>query len=173
MIDDSTKHLFQTEVRDYFHAHGRHDLPCAKTRNSRPDVYHIVVSELMLPTNQVSRVIANITNSWSGSDGPEPGRSSLGRCTAGWNGLGYNRRAKFLWQTARQVVREHDGIFPPHREELIKLPGIGSNTAGAILALCLQSPRRFHRDQYPHRVYPSFFSTIGQALVTRLSGTRN
>lgn len=57
-----------------------------------------------------------------------------------WSGLGYNRRAKFLWQAASYVQTELQGVFPSTQPELIKLPGVGKNTAGAILAYAFNEP---------------------------------
>ncbi len=50
-----------------------------------------------------------------------------------WQGLGYNRRAKYLLQTAQVVMGELGGKFPREHSMLTGLPGIGSYTANAIL----------------------------------------
>jgi A/G-specific adenine glycosylase len=55
-----------------------------------------------------------------------------------WSGLGYNRRAVYLQKTARAVVEEHGGAFPTTQEALLKLPGIGPYTAGAIAAFSFE-----------------------------------
>jgi A/G-specific adenine glycosylase len=52
-----------------------------------------------------------------------------------WSGLGYYARARNLHHSAQQVCSRHDGILPTDREQLMRLPGIGRSTAGAILAL--------------------------------------
>ena len=49
-----------------------------------------------------------------------------------WEGLGYYSRARNIHRTARQVVAEHGGRFPASVDELVRLPGIGRYTAGAI-----------------------------------------
>jgi len=67
----------------------------------------------------------------------------LGDVLATWSGLGYNRRAKFLWQAAQAIVRDHAGEVPRSQTELTKLPGIGPNTAGAILAYAYNEPTVF------------------------------
>jgi len=48
-----------------------------------------------------------------------------------WSGLGYNRRARRLWECAR-VVLERGGTIPRDVAALRALPGIGRYTAGAI-----------------------------------------
>jgi A/G-specific adenine glycosylase len=52
-----------------------------------------------------------------------------------WAGLGYNRRAVWLSETARLIVREHGGIVPSEPEVLACLPGVGPYTAAAVAAI--------------------------------------
>ena len=49
-----------------------------------------------------------------------------------WSGLGYNSRARRLWEAARAVVLEHAGRVPQDVSVLRTLPGIGRYTAAAI-----------------------------------------
>jgi A/G-specific adenine glycosylase len=60
-----------------------------------------------------------------------------------WSGLGYNRRAKFLHEAARRIINEYGGQIPLTAAELMKLPGIGSGTAGAILVYAYDQPATF------------------------------
>lgn len=144
MIDDNTKRRFQAEVWDYYQAHGRHDLPWRQPQGDTFDAYRVAVSELMLQQTQVSRVIPKYHQFLEYFPTVQDLASApLGDVLRVWSGLGYNRRAKFLWQAARQVVRDYQGIFPKELNELIKLPGIGSNTAGAILAYGYGRPAVF------------------------------
>eukprot|EP00898_Chlorokybus_atmophyticus_P003676 jgi/Chlat1/4309/Chrsp29S04478 len=52
-----------------------------------------------------------------------------------WAGLGYYRRAKFLWEGADYLVKHHNGQLPCTVEQLRKIPGIGPYTAGAIASV--------------------------------------
>jgi len=133
---------FRQQLETYYLEHGRHELPW---RIPEPDgsfdPYKIMVSELMLQQTQVPRVIpkyhaflAQFPNMQSLAT------SSLGEVLKAWSGLGYNRRAKFLWQASQVIVHEFGGKFPDSLEQLIKLPGIGHNTAGAILAYAFNKP---------------------------------
>lgn len=70
-------------------------------------------------------------------------RASLGNVLRVWSGLGYNRRAKFLWEAAHAVVHEYNGQLPNTRELLVRLPGIGPNTAGAVLAYAFNQSEIF------------------------------
>lgn len=53
-----------------------------------------------------------------------------------WEGLGYYSRARNLQKTAQIVVNEMGGVLPTTAAELLKLPGIGPYTAGAIASFC-------------------------------------
>ena len=57
-----------------------------------------------------------------------------------WEGLGYYNRARNLQKTAKIVVKEYGGELPPSYEELLKLPGIGSYTAGAVSSIAYGIP---------------------------------
>lgn len=52
-----------------------------------------------------------------------------------WEGLGYYSRAKNLQKAAIKIMEEYDGKIPNTKEELEKLPGIGSYTSGAIASI--------------------------------------
>src|SRR5690554_1540754 len=52
-----------------------------------------------------------------------------------WSGLGYYRRAKMLQLGAQYVCEHHNGEVPLVVEELLKIPGIGPYTAGAIASV--------------------------------------
>jgi A/G-specific adenine glycosylase len=57
-----------------------------------------------------------------------------------WSGLGYYSRAKNLRRGARYLVDKHAGKFPRTRDEILKVPGIGPYTAGAILSIAFNLP---------------------------------
>lgn len=154
LIEDSRIEAFQRTVWEYYDAHGRHDLPWRQT----DDPYKIMVSELMLQQTQVNRVIEKYHSFLKRfPDVQTLAAAPLGDVLTEWQGLGYNRRAKFLWQAAQQVAsgrmskmlqnfearstyaaegsgQESAADFPDTLEALVALPGIGPNTAGAILA---------------------------------------
>lgn len=55
-----------------------------------------------------------------------------------WEGLGYYQRVCNMQKMAQIVVSKYDGKIPDTYEEIIKLPGIGDYTAGAILSIAYQ-----------------------------------
>ena len=57
-----------------------------------------------------------------------------------WEGLGYYNRARNLKAAAIMVMEEFCGQIPAAKEELLKLPGIGSYTAGAISSIAYGVP---------------------------------
>ena len=57
-----------------------------------------------------------------------------------WEGLGYYSRVRNMKKCAQVLMEKHDGILPKNKEELMKLPGIGSYTAGAICAIAYGLP---------------------------------
>lgn len=127
---------FRETVWAYYRDHGR-EMPWRED----PSPYNVLVSELMLQQTQVARVLLKYNAFlYTCSDFAHLASVSLGEVLVLWSGLGYNRRAKFLHQTAQIVMHDYGGSLPRTREELVKLPGIGKNTAGAIMAYAYNQP---------------------------------
>src|SRR6059058_4943775 len=118
-------------------ARAARDLPWRNTR----DPYRVLVSEFMLQQTQVSRVaeyyprfierfpdLATLANAK-----PRAVREQ-------WDGLGYYARASNLHALAKDVTRRHDATLPSEPAELIKLPGIGTYTAGAVASFAYEKP---------------------------------
>lgn len=57
-----------------------------------------------------------------------------------WEGLGYYNRVKNMQKAAIILVEEYSGKMPADYEALLKLPGIGSYTAGAISSIAFSIP---------------------------------
>jgi A/G-specific adenine glycosylase len=57
-----------------------------------------------------------------------------------WDGLGYYARASNLHALARVVSNDLEGTLPDHPEALIKLPGVGPYTAGAVASFAYEKP---------------------------------
>jgi A/G-specific adenine glycosylase len=128
---------FIKTVWDFYKDNGRHDLPWRKTVNP----YRILVSELMLQQTQVIRVIPKYRTFLKLFPTVQAlSKAPLGDVLKAWQGLGYNRRAKFLWQTAGIIVNDHNGKWPKTLTQLQALPGIGSYTAGALMNFCYDIP---------------------------------
>jgi len=97
------------------------------------DPYKIVVAEVMLQQTQVERVLPKY-EAWMEC---WPQLSDLATATLAevlifWQGLGYNRRARFLWLLAKEITGKRNGVWPTTEVELMQLPGIGRYTARAL-----------------------------------------
>jgi len=99
------------------------------------DPYEILVSEVMSQQTQLDRVV----DAWRDFLDRWPTAESLAAAdradvVAFWSdhSLGYNNRAKYLHEAARQVLEEYDGDFPRTPEELSELMGVGPYTANAV-----------------------------------------
>ncbi len=136
---------FRRTVLDFYAQNGRHDLPWRLAgRDGSFDPYRILVSELMLQQTQVPRVIPKFVLFTEAFPSFEAlAIAPLADVLKLWSGLGYNRRAKFLLQTARLVTGQYNGQLPRLHEELVALPGVGHNTAGAIRAYAFNEPVLF------------------------------
>lgn len=119
---------FRRKVLRWYRGHGR-DLPWRRTR----DPYAILVSEVMLQQTQVERVTAKYKAFLSRFPTLRAlANAPLGDVLRAWSGLGYNRRARRLWECARTVTREGHGRIPSGLGALRALPGIGRYTASAV-----------------------------------------
>lgn len=137
MTNDTTK--FLETLHNYYYLHQR-EMPWRST----DDPYKIMVSEIMLQQTQVNRVVPKFEqfiNSFPTL--ASLANTELAEVLSLWSGLGYNRRAKFLHQAAQKVVADFDGVLPKTINELVTLPGIGKNTAGAIMAYAYNQPVAF------------------------------
>ena len=123
---------FRDAVWRHYRKNGRHALPWRKTR----DAYQILVSEIMLQQTQVERVVPLYKKFLKQFPKVRAlAEAPLAAVLRAWQGLGYNRRAKFLHEAAKDVVLRHAGIVPREYEALIALSGIGTYTAAAVRAL--------------------------------------
>jgi A/G-specific adenine glycosylase len=104
-------------------------------RNSL-DPYRILVSEFMLQQTQVKTVIPYFKR-WIKSF---PTVQKLARAREStvlkhWEGLGYYSRARNLRKSAQIIQRDYSGKVPESMNEIMKLPGVGRYTAGAVLSI--------------------------------------
>jgi A/G-specific adenine glycosylase len=67
-------------------------------------------------------------------------RAPLQKVFKAWAGLGYYARARNLHRAAKTICRELGGKIPGTKEELLRLPGFGPYTAGAVASLAFNQP---------------------------------
>lgn len=123
---------FSTQLLKWYDQQGRKDLPW----RAQISPYRTWLSEIMLQQTQVTTVIAYFNRFIERF----PKLQDLANASEDevlhlWSGLGYYSRARNLHQTAKTIMTSYGGHFPAHVADLIKLPGIGRSTAGAISAI--------------------------------------
>ncbi len=142
--------------------------------DTRP--YYVFVSEIMLQQTQVVRVIPKFTEFIRRfPDVKSLAVVSLSDVVTQWQGLGYNRRAKYLHEAAKLIVNEYHGEFPSTLKSLMTLPGVGKNTAGAILAYSYNYPAIFIetniRTVYIHHFFNDRASVDDTLILDKLQQT--
>jgi len=106
---------------------------------NNPTPYNIWVSEIILQQTQMSRGVQYYNNFIIAF----PDVHSLAMADEKdvlllWQGLGYYSRARNMLKAAKQIVQNHNGIFPHTYEALKSLQGVGDYTACAILSIAFQ-----------------------------------
>ena len=106
-----------------------------------PTPYRVWVSEIMLQQTRVEavkpyfeRFVRELPDIAALARVPEDRLLKL------WEGLGYYSRARNLQKAARMVLKEYGGALPQDPKELVRLPGIGEYTAGAISSIAYGRP---------------------------------
>ena len=117
---------------------GHRDYPWRRT----DDPYEILVSEVMSQQTQLDRVVSaweDFLDRWPTVDALAAADRS--EVVGFWtdHSLGYNNRAKYLHEAARQVTEEHGGEFPRTPEGLSELMGVGPYTANAVASFAFNS----------------------------------
>lgn len=120
----------------WYREHAR-KLPWRETR----DPYRIWLSEVMLQQTRVAavmeyyrRFLEALPTVQDLAAVPDDALMKL------WQGLGYYSRARNLKKAAQVVVEQYGGQFPNTYEALLKLPGVGEYTAGAVASIAFGVP---------------------------------
>ena len=118
-------------VLGWYRANAR---PLAFRRTADP--WSVLVSEFMAQQTQAARA----AEAWERFIVAFPTPAALAAASPAdalraWRGLGYNRRAIALRNTALRIVERHGGRVPQTLSELDALPGVGPYTARAVAAL--------------------------------------
>ena len=115
----------------------RRNLPWRQDR----EPYHVWLSEIMLQQTRVEAVKGYYARFLAAL----PTIADLAVCDDEvihklWEGLGYYSRVRNLKKCAEMLMSRFGGSFPQNYEEVLKLPGIGPYTAGAICSICFDAP---------------------------------
>lgn len=135
---------FSETVWDYYAKNSR-SLPWREPdEDGEYNPYKILVSEVMLQQTQVSRVIPKYKEFLLAfPDVPTLADTELSDVIRLWQGLGYNRRAKFLHLSAQKIMKDFGSRVPDSIADLESLPGIGNNTAAAVYVYAYNKPAYF------------------------------
>ena len=136
MITDYNLQILIEPLLKWFAGHAR-VLPWRE----EPTPYRVWVSEIMLQQTRVEavkpyfeRFTKRLPDVEALAECPEDELLKL------WEGLGYYNRVRNMQKAAIQVMEAYGGKLPADYEELLKLKGIGSYTAGAIASIAYQIP---------------------------------
>jgi A/G-specific adenine glycosylase len=140
------------------------------------DPYEILVSEVMSQQTQLGRVVG----AWEAFLDRWPTAADLAAAdraevVAFWtdHSLGYNNRATYLHEAARQVTEEFDGEFPDDPEGLSELMGVGPYTANAVASFAFNNGNAVVDTNVKRVLYRAFdiadddtaFETAAQELM--------
>lgn len=134
-MNESLSHIV-TPLLSWYQTYAR-TLPWRQS----PSAYHIWVSEIMLQQTRVEAVKAYYNRFIA----ELPTIADLAACKEEkllklWEGLGYYNRVRNMQKAAIQIMAQYHGEMPQSYEELLKLPGIGSYTAGAVASIAYGIP---------------------------------
>ena len=122
------------KLREWFYKE-RRDFPW------RHDVspYKVWISEIMLQQTRAS-VVVGYFEQWMER---YPDMESLARASEDelmkiWEGLGYYNRVRNIKKAAIYFLDQYKGQIPDTKDELFKVPGLGSYTVGAILSFAFK-----------------------------------
>lgn len=150
--------LFSDQLLTWYKANKR-ELPWRATR----DPYKIWISEVMLQQTTVVAVVPYYQR-WI-KRYPTMETLACAREASvlkSWEGLGYYSRVRNIHAAAKIMVQEHAGQVPDDPKVLIKLPGFGPYTVGAVLSIAFNQ-RQPALDANVRRIMMRLQALEGQA----------
>lgn len=170
-LSQAASKTFQKKVYSHYRRFGR-----AFPWRVAVTPYRVLVSEIMLQQTQASRVATIFPRFVK----QFPTVRSLARAShkkvfLAWQGLGYNRRARYLHLCAQRIVKKHKGIIPRDPTILETFPGIGKATAASICAFAYDMPTVFIetniRSVFIHEFFPRKKIVSDQQLTPFIAQT--
>ena len=125
------------KISNWYVKNGRQNLPWRYSISP----YRVWISEIMLQQTQVNTAIAYFERFMA----KYPDLQTIKKASEDdiynlWSGLGYYRRASFIFQTKELIHTKFKGEMPDNYDDLVSLPGVGKSTAGAILSIAFNKP---------------------------------
>jgi len=176
VTSNPASHSFQTvqsRLLDWYRENKR-TLPWRDRRP--PDAYAVWVSEIMLQQTRVEAVIPYFEKWMEQFPSVQVlAEASEQDVLTAWEGLGYYSRARNLHKAAKIIADEYQGRLPGEVALLLKLPGIGRYTAGAITSIAFDKDEPA-LDGNLKRVYARLYdvsepvdSPAGEKILWRLA----
>ena len=144
---------FSLLIRIWFRQNSR-DLPWRDTKNP----YFIWLSEIILQQTRVNQGLnyyIKFTHQYPTVE--DLAKADEQEVLKLWQGLGYYSRARNLHYAAKQVVNQHNGIFPHNYDQIRALKGVGDYTAAAIASFAFELPNAVV-DGNVYRVLARYFN---------------
>ena len=125
------------KISNWYVKNGRQNLPWRYSISP----YRVWISEIMLQQTQVNTAIAYFERFMA----KYPDLQTIKKASEDdiynlWSGLGYYRRASFIFQAKELIHANFKGEMPDNYDDLVSLPGVGKSTAGAILSIAFNKP---------------------------------
>ena len=134
-----TVEFFQDQIDSFYRRWGR-----TFSWRSTISPYRVLVSEIMLQQTQTTRVESKFEPFVEQFPGfAELAAAPFGEVLRCWKGLGYNRRARYLHDTAGRIASEFGSELPDDPRILEGFPGIGKATAASICVFAFDRPFAF------------------------------
>jgi A/G-specific adenine glycosylase len=152
----TVKQFYKIVLQNYLQ--NARQLPWRVTDENPVTPWGVLVSEFMLQQTQTDRV-AGYWGAWL-QRWPSPSalaQAPLEDVLRAWQGLGYNRRCRHLYDAAGVIAREFGDKVPSEKAALLNLPGIGDYTAGAIACFAWNLPEIFVETNIRAAVIHHFF----------------
>jgi A/G-specific adenine glycosylase len=122
------------------------------------DPWGVMVSEFMLQQTRTERVIPYWENWMKLWPRPEAlADASMETALRAWSGLGYNRRCRYLKESAAIITKENEGKVPETPQALLSLPGVGPYMSAAIACFAYNYPAVFIETNIRSAVIHCFF----------------
>jgi A/G-specific adenine glycosylase len=130
----------------------------------------------MLQQTQVPRVLIKYPEFIEAfPDFHQLNKATLAQVLAVWQGMGYNRRAKYLKLITQRVIREFAGNLPLDPQILQAFPGIGKATAASVVVFAANQPIAFIetnvRRVYLYHFFPKKQNVSDQKVLQLVEAT--
>lgn len=127
---------FSKSLLNWF-TQNKRDLPFRRQK----DPYKIWISEIMAQQTQIDTLLPYYEAFITAFPTVDAlAAASESEVIKHWEGLGYYSRARNLHKAAGIIADQYNGVFPEDYAAILKLPGIGPYTAGAIASIAFGAP---------------------------------